>query len=459
MKRSALQWIRRKSTTLPDNYDSHSTGPTNSPDVAKSNKKTAQWVRDTFTLALDLADQALAIAEVAPFVAPAATLLRKIIDSYEELKSANDERDVLATYIADLTGAICATVLRMEETNHSNQIGRLKQDLEKYSARVSEFINIYDDRGKIGRFAGRKQLAEEMDEFTRELNSFGARFANNRLVDLYINQGTDARMLQEVSGDCVGKLQEWLGSPPDMKQIQHDTEKLRTEGTGQWFLQDKRFIEWENNAGMLWIEGPSGAGKSVLSSTVIQKLFADRRLFEAETKPPPAVAFFYFNFRNKDTQNVEIMLRRIVLQLSAASPHPYRILNDQYKASNGQRLPIYQDLVEMLERLLRELGRTYIVLDALDECDASEFDRLVDLVTMLRPWMETQLHLLVTSQTRSIFTEGFEGTPQIRLEFELQQADIKRFIGSELDTNSDLAAWKSQEEKVANGIARKSNGM
>jgi hypothetical protein len=41
---------------------------------------------------------------------------------------------VLATYIAYLTGDICATVLRMEETNHSDQIGRLKQDLEKYSA-------------------------------------------------------------------------------------------------------------------------------------------------------------------------------------------------------------------------------------------------------------------------------------------------------------------------------------
>lgn len=41
-----------------------------------------------------------------------------------------------------------------------------------------------------------------------------------------------------------------------MMQMQHDTEKLRTEGTGQWFFQDQRFIEWENNAGILWVEGP-----------------------------------------------------------------------------------------------------------------------------------------------------------------------------------------------------------
>ncbi|KAJ7020640.1 hypothetical protein C8F04DRAFT_1274856 [Mycena alexandri] len=462
MKHSALQWIRRKPTTPPSD-DSDSTDPPSSPDDAKSGKK-AQWALDTFTLALDLADQALAVAEVTNFVAPAAALLRKIIESHKELKSANEKRGVLAAYIADLTGDICATVLRMQETHHSHQIGRLKQDLEKYSAlligRVSEFMKTYDDQGKIGRFAARKQQSEEMYEFTRELNSFGARFANNRLVDLYINQGTNTGVLQEVSENVTReKLEKWLGSPPDMKQMQHDTEQLRTEGTGQWFFQDEKFIEWENNAGMLWIEGPSGAGKSVLSSTVIQKLFADRSLFTDETKTPPVVVFFYFNFRNNDAQNVEIMLRRIVLQLSAASPQPYKILNDQYKASNGQKLPSFQNLVEILKRLLQDLGRTYIILDALDECDAAGFNQLVNLVAMLRLWTATPLHLLLTSQTRPVFTRGFEGSPRINLEFELQQADIKLFITSELDTNFDLAAWKSQEKKVVDGIARKSNGM
>ncbi|KAJ7302542.1 hypothetical protein DFH08DRAFT_905173 [Mycena albidolilacea] len=199
MKRSALQWIRRKSMT--PSYDSRSTSATGSPAAANSDKK-AQWVLDTVTLALELAEQAVAIAQVVPFVAPAATLLRKIIDSYKELKSANEDYGVLVAYIADLTGDICATVLRMQEMNHSDQVGRLKQDLEKYSAlidRGSEFIKIYEEWGNLGRFAGRKQLSEEMDKLTRKLGSFGARFANNRLVDLYINQAANTQVLQEVS--------------------------------------------------------------------------------------------------------------------------------------------------------------------------------------------------------------------------------------------------------------------
>jgi hypothetical protein len=81
MKHSPLQWIQRKSETPPSD-DSHLIDSTGSPDDAKSGKK-RQWAVDTFTLALDLAEQALAIAEVAPVFAPAATLVRKIIDSYE----------------------------------------------------------------------------------------------------------------------------------------------------------------------------------------------------------------------------------------------------------------------------------------------------------------------------------------------------------------------------------------
>jgi hypothetical protein len=50
------------------------------------------------------------------------------------MRATEDKHHVLAERIADLTGDICATVLRMEETNHSNLLGRLKPDLEKYAS-------------------------------------------------------------------------------------------------------------------------------------------------------------------------------------------------------------------------------------------------------------------------------------------------------------------------------------
>jgi hypothetical protein len=189
---------------------------------------------------------------------------------------------------------------------------------------------------------------------------------------------------------------------------------------------------------------------------VIQQLFADKNLFENE-KSLLAIAYFYFDFGNKETQSVEIALRRIVLQLSAQSQDPYRSLDEHCKSSAGQRLPSYKDLQKILHQLLQELNRTYIVLDALDECDNDL--KLVELVTTLRAWTETPLHLLITSQTRQIFTEHFEDVTRLPLEPNVLQADIIFFVDSELKTNPELETWRDHAEKIRNRIACKSKGM
>ncbi|KAF8128280.1 ankyrin repeat-containing domain protein [Mycena galopus ATCC 62051] len=251
--------------------------------------------------------------------------------------------------------------------------------------------------------------------------------------------------------DIADKLEKWLESPPAMKRKQHDTEQLHMVGTGQWLLKNDKFINWEKNGGVLWIEGNSGTGKTVLSSTVIHQLFSQ------ETQSTCAVGFFYFDFRQKETQNVEIALRRIVLQISAQAPHPYETLNKHYESSKGQKLPNRQDLHGVLYRLLHELGRIYIVLDALDECD--DFKGIVTLVSVLRAWKETPLHLLITSQNRDVFTKGFNGVARIMLDVNVTYKDIEFFVSSELQTSSALEPWRSNATQITEQITLKSNGM
>ncbi|KAJ6504048.1 hypothetical protein DFH09DRAFT_1201722, partial [Mycena vulgaris] len=52
-----------------------------------------------------------------------------------------------------------------------------------------------------------------------------------------------------------GKLEDWLACP-NMKQKQLETQELRHEGTGHWFLEGDKFIQWHDNPGSLWIRGP-----------------------------------------------------------------------------------------------------------------------------------------------------------------------------------------------------------
>ncbi|KAJ7770950.1 hypothetical protein DFH07DRAFT_938098 [Mycena maculata] len=386
-KQLLSKWRRRKGSTVVD--------PTSIPPHpgASDQHKCGYSVLDNLALALSLAEQVADIAQAAPFIAPAAALLF---------------------------------------SNHTILI-----------TKASLFIERYDNRGRFAHFAGRNQLGDEIDKLNQELNSFGARF---RASKAEIVPGLALTLSPLMRTSIEEMLEKWLRFPPDMTQKQYDTEKLRKEGTGHWFLKGNAFVEKQDNAGSLWIEGPSGAGKSVLSSTVVKQLFAEENLLKDGERSPPAVAFFYFDFGKP--------------KLSAHSPAiSDGAMYNHYKLSNRQKLLTYEELCRILRQLLRELGRTYIILDALDECDDTDFKQLVDLVSMLREWAETPLHLCITSQSRQIFTESFEGIPRMALGFDVAQKDIRLFVSDEIQSNPKLKIWRHQADEITDRVAHKSKGM
>ncbi|KAJ6538312.1 hypothetical protein DFH09DRAFT_1283392 [Mycena vulgaris] len=446
---------------LTSNWIHHKGSPGNRA-ASKKAKSITEFVVDNLSVAVDVAEKVAEILQVAPVIAPVGALLSQILEVYQDMKSTHEKRDVLAATITALSGDICATVLRMEGTKCSDLMVRLKADLEKYAAlisRASELVNKYDKQGKILRFASRKPLAGEIDEIKEELAKLGARFRSNRLVDLAINLSSNADTLNQVYGVVnKEKLEKWLLSPPEMTRKHNNTEKRRKDGTGRWFLEGKEFIEWQDNPGVLWIEGHSGAGKSVLCSAVISKLDDDKSLVkELESpRPAPALAYFYFDFNNTETQDVEIALRRIILQLSDQCPHPYKSLDQHY--AGRQTLPSYKDLQQkILPVLLRELGRTYIVLDGLDECD--DYDCLVDLISTFRQWNETPLHVFITSQSRRVFTKSFHGVTRIALKYSVTEADIRLFVRDEIQSKTKYESWRLDVDRITDQIASRSNGM
>lgn len=134
-KQLVSNWINRKRSTAQASVPKES----NPPPAGKKVASAVESLTDNISLALAIAEQVVHIAQVAPFIAPAAALLAEILKSYQmrfdreqcivliiplyqEMKSSNEKRDTLAAHIADLTGDISASVLRMEATNHSDLI-------------------------------------------------------------------------------------------------------------------------------------------------------------------------------------------------------------------------------------------------------------------------------------------------------------------------------------------------
>ncbi|KAF7339002.1 hypothetical protein MVEN_01976400 [Mycena venus] len=257
-----------------------------------------------------------------------------------------------------------------------------------------------------------------------------------------VNQGHE---LEEV-------LYKWLESPPDTEDRQYELQRLRHEATGCWLLCDVRFIRWKTTPGSLWIKGISGTGKSVLCSTVIQEI--------TMTCPErSAVAYFYFDFRN-ERQCIEIMLRSIIWQLSGRSPSPYSALHRLYQTlGNGTVQPQYVDLQEVLENLLSELDRTYIVIDGLDECRKTERKVVVQFICSLCHPTKNAIHLLFTSQPLEEFKNAFKDVTFIELGSVVSTSDIRSFIGSKVPRVGNWASDDIYAKDVTEQIVQKSNGM
>ncbi|KAJ7112601.1 ankyrin repeat-containing domain protein [Mycena epipterygia] len=402
---------------------------------------------DNLALAANIVEKIANVVDKVPFVAPVAALLSEVLKTCKEIQDMGENRNTLNTKLGKITKDLDETKTRLDVEQIT---GSLRKDVEEYAgllAKALALISGFDGQNKAFRAVNQKEWASRLTALERELDSFASRFIIKRGIETQIGL-SDVQFLA-----LAQKLREWLKFPPDMAEKQHATQKLHHKGTGNWFLNGGQFHEWKKNPGSLWIEGQSGAGKSVLSSTVIAQLFDDQ-----PTAGTSAVAYFYFDFRNEQNQLVEIMLRSIILQLSAQSPTKYTTLDQQYNLSKGQTLPTYGNLLDILEKLLLEFGHTYIILDALDECN--EQDLLVRLISLLRGWSsKTPVHLLFTSQTRELFTASFEGVEHVSLELETTQEDIATFVTSELESNSKLKRWAKHTAEITRKVVEKSNGM
>ncbi|KAJ6571511.1 hypothetical protein B0H19DRAFT_1231291 [Mycena capillaripes] len=412
---------------------------------------------DTLILVAGLVEKISNVAAKVPLVGAGAALVSEVVKTVKEAKDMRGARDALATEL-QAREKDYGTATSGEAASHDHLSDCFKEDLEIYHRLVflfspskrrnscdrfsllvdaSKLVSDFDTAGSLKniQYAAWKK---KFDDLEKKFNSSQARFIANCAAEIQaITTNTQATMEAE---RLRKKLHEWLGSPPDQMIKQGEMQKLRYGNTGSWFLNGAKFHEWKDNPGSLWIEGNSGTGKSVLCSTIIRDISTD-------TERPAAVAYFYFDFRQeRRSQDLQVMLRSITFQLSAQSSHPHLALDRLHKSINGGTVPPHDDdLIKVIHQLLTERSRSYIVLDALDECIEDDFPALIGLIQCLfSDSADKHLHLLLTSQPRQSFKNGFINMSRIALESGVK-GDIRDFVASKV---SEVKKWATQAERT-----------
>ena len=203
------------------------------------------------------------------------------------------------------------------------------------------------------------------------------------------------------------------------------------------------------------------------SSAIIQDIIALQEAGQA------IIAYFYFDFRDTDKQNLRNAVASLLTQLSAYSDSYCDILSHVYQAHNNSAdKPSAETMITSLKEMLvlPDQGPVYIILDALDECPnyVAITPPRMQILTFLRDLVDLRLpnlHICVTSRPEFDIRTALEPLASYRISIHDQNGqkkDIEDYIRSSVysDSGGLMRRWREEDnEWVIDTLSKSADGM
>ncbi|RYP05212.1 hypothetical protein DL765_009909 [Monosporascus sp. GIB2] len=220
------------------------------------------------------------------------------------------------------------------------------------------------------------------------------------------------------------ELLDWI-SPVDYGHQQSDFLRRRQPGTGQWLLDSEEYQTWlKRSKQTLYCPGIPGTGKTTLTSTVVHDLTT-----RFQKDPTVNIAYIYCNFRRKDEQKIDDLLASVLKQVAqnhTPLPKSVRDLYDQHKQKRTQ--PSLDEIMKILFTVTAMYSKLFIIVDALDECQASDGCRSKFLRALFNLQATTTANIFATSRHNPDIENEFKHC--ISLEIFARNEDIDRYLDS-----------------------------
>lgn len=171
------------------------------------------------------------------------------------------------------------------------------------------------------------------------------------------------------------------------------------------------------------------------------------------------LAYVYCNFRRQEEQKKGRLLANLLKQLARrqpALPESVKALYRQHK--NDRTQPSSNDIQRTFQSVITGYPRVFIVVDALDECQASDGCRKGFLSELFNVQNRHGVNLLVTSRLIPEIIDQFKGC--IHLEIRATREDVERYIDGHLDQLITSVRQDQQlQHEIKTGISKAVDGM
>ncbi|KAK6524489.1 hypothetical protein TWF281_011396 [Arthrobotrys megalospora] len=213
-----------------------------------------------------------------------------------------------------------------------------------------------------------------------------------------------------------------------------DILRNRQLGTGTWFLDCDEYQSWfsgEENE-ILFCPGIPGAGKTTLTAIVVDHLTT---LFSDDQTV--GFAYIYCNFKQIQEQKNEKFLSSLLKQLAQTqSPLPDAVRKLYKQHSIRKTKPSSDEIRKVLHVVADTYSKTFIIIDALDECQEDDNCRTEFVSTLLQLYEEVDsVKLFVTSRPIPSIEEEFRGDPT--KEIRADDEDVRKYLTCEVSSSKN----------------------
>lgn len=175
-----------------------------------------------------------------------------------------------------------------------------------------------------------------------------------------------------------------------------------------------------------------GTGKTYLTSKVIDHIQGPLK----SSTDHAGFAYFYCNRNEEDRTNPLFVLQSYVRQLSTAVGTPGHIRQSLRIVSNetrrqGSHLGLEACKTQLMESV-KEYSQTFIIIDALDECDQQSRWQFIDVIRELVSESDRPLKVFIASRPDNDISMQFSGM-KLEISGVKNQVDIEKFVNAELD--------------------------
>ena len=178
--------------------------------------------------------------------------------------------------------------------------------------------------------------------------------------------------------------------------------------------------------------------------------------------------YFYCSSRDASGQDLEVLLRLLIVQLCPPSqvPEPLNSLFQICKDVYPPKIPTFSELKACLRDVVRAHAQetnVYLLIDALDEIPWERRDAAFDILEAIADQDSSNIHLLVTSRDRAYIRDALAEPldwKEITVEEHLVQADIRRYVSNAIGADRTLRSLSaSLQQDILKRVSDEGRGM